>query len=294
MGPTGSGKSYLAERVAEAWDAQLVNADAFQVYRGIDIGTNKPAERNKYELLDLKHPSEWFGVGEWVSLALEVLQRCWGTGRSVVVVGGTGLYIRALFEEYQDLFPAPDPDVRAHVTGLEAEGGLERLAHELITRSSDLAGRIDLANPARVRRALERLLGGGQPLEVKLPPFRKLKWAMTPALSQLEPLWPCRIADMLQMGWAAEVESLLSSGVHPSDPGMRAIGYQYIVELLCGRLTEDEVKRSVLRSTRSYAKRQLTWLRSEPVLSTFVPGVVEPDHLDLAFEHLMQFIRFEG
>src|SRR5471030_1762482 len=109
MGPTASGKTEVAEALADQLCAQLVNADAFQIYQGMDVGTAKPLRKADYRLVDIRNPSEGFGVGEFVTLAQEVLSECWEAGKNVVVVGGTGLYMRALFEEYAEMAQAPDP-----------------------------------------------------------------------------------------------------------------------------------------------------------------------------------------
>src|SRR5689334_19868989 len=125
MGPTGAGKSAVAERLAEEFDARLVSADAFQVYRGLDIGTNKPEYGSKCALIDVVDPTEEFGLGQWVGLAQQELERCWELARNAIVVGGTGLYVRALFEEFADLRPPPDPDLRRLLEDREQREGLD-------------------------------------------------------------------------------------------------------------------------------------------------------------------------
>src|SRR5688572_23240532 len=113
MGPTASGKTDLAEHLADETGAQLINADAFQVYKGFDIGTAKSVNANRYELIDIREPDESFGVGEFVQLANAELERLFAGGTSAIVVGGTGLYVRALFEEYEAMSGPPDPQLRA-------------------------------------------------------------------------------------------------------------------------------------------------------------------------------------
>src|SRR5436305_809189 len=108
MGPTGSGKTGLAEAIARELGAGLVSADAFQIYRHLDIGTAKPRNKDIYDLLDIRDPNETFGVGEWVKLAQPIAEEHFQKDRHLVVVGGTGLYIRALFEEYAEMSGEPD------------------------------------------------------------------------------------------------------------------------------------------------------------------------------------------
>lgn len=264
MGPTGSGKSHLAEALASHWDAQLVNADAFQVYRGLDIGTNKPKDRGQYELLDLVEPTETMGVGLWVLRAKSVLENLWAQGRSAVIVGGTGLYVRALFEEYSDLAPAPPESLRQQLMERERSEGPGVLADELVRLQPDTV--VDLKNPVRVRRALERHYTHGQPQRVALPPFRKMKLGMDVVPEVLDVRLKERTLSLLSEGWPEEVAALLQKGVPLSAPGFRAIGYLSVAGFLSGETDWDRTVESVYRATRQYAKRQRTWLRSEPGL----------------------------
>ena len=158
MGPTASGKTALAEGLADRLGAVLVNADAFQAYRGMDVGTAKPENRGRYRLLDIKKPDETYGVGEFCVRAAEELHGVHEEGRSAVVVGGTGQYVRALFEEYRDLMPDPDPALRARVDREAGGGGVGGPRHGAsATGLPRSPPRTDLRNPVRVTRALERI-----------------------------------------------------------------------------------------------------------------------------------------
>ncbi len=264
MGPTGSGKSAVAEALAERLGAQLVNADAFQVYRGFDIGTNKPENRPAYKLLDLKDPHEWYGVGEFVLDALTALLECWERGQSVVLVGGTGLYIRALMEEYADLGTAPDPALREQVQQWRAAEGIEGLQRRLLDANPNAD--VDWQNPLRVSRALERALAPSQPITLTLPEFQKLKLGLSISLEALEPKLAARVNQMMERGWREEVERHLANGVAKDAPAMRAIGYIPLVECILGHAEWPETMHNITLETRQYAKRQNTWLRSEPNL----------------------------
>lgn len=265
MGPTGSGKSPVAEAVAEHTGALLLNADAFQVYRGLDIGTNKPADRSRYRLLDMVGPMDAFGVGPWIRAALEELASAYANGQNVVVVGGTGLYVRALFEEYADMGDAPDPQLRARLMERERREGLDALVADL--RKAGRAEGVDLANPVRVRRALERALGAAGTLAFRLPPFRKFKVALVPPRDALDAVLADRVTRMWNAGWPEEVEALLTHGVPETAPSFRAIGYQSVASFLRGRSTRQETEAAIAQQTRRYAKRQRTWLRTEPLLT---------------------------
>lgn len=261
MGPTASGKTELAEALAETIGADLLNADAFQVYRGIDIGTAKPHDRDRYRLLDLVDPDQPFGVGEWTRMAVRELEELYRAGRSAIVVGGTGLYIRALFEEYSEMRAPPDPALRARLNATP----IETLRSRLIELRPDLAMTVDLANPVRVRRALERLEAPlAEPLH--LPPFRKLKLALNPPQGKLEERIIYRIFEMVQNGLTQEIEGLRRQGFRRDDPGFRAIGYRPFWDVIEGKLSPEEATATTIVDTRRYIKRQRTWLRTEPNL----------------------------
>ncbi len=268
LGPTGSGKSDFAEALADRTGALLLNADAFQVYRGLDIGTNKPSRRSKYHLLDLVDPREPFGVVPWVQAALPLLAQAYAEGRSVILVGGTGFYVRALMDEFADLRAAPDPELRAHLMAREQQEGLAALVAELEATAPDIAAQTDLKNPVRVRRALERLQAApANPIQ--LPPFARQKLALLPEPEWLNERLVARTAQLLAQGWMEEVEGLLAGGVTIEDPAMRAIGYRDVVEFLLGKLSREELEDQINIATRQYAKRQRTWLRTEKGLVSY-------------------------
>lgn len=263
MGPTASGKTQIAERLADALGARLVNADAFQVYRGLDIGTAKPAARDRYALIDIKDPEESFGVGEFVERALEAIHSAPGP---VVVVGGTGLYIRALTEGYADMRRMPDPALRTALEEEERTHGLPALVDKLRRLDPQRASQVDTLNPVRVRRALERALAPGDPIKpLPLPgPVVKIGLYVEPEL--LGERIDRRVHEMLDAGWLEEVVGLAARGVPETAPAMRAIGYRAMLSLASNSLDRVETIEQVRLETRRYAKRQRTWLRSEPRL----------------------------
>lgn len=269
MGPTGVGKSDLAEWLAERFGAQLLNADAFMVYRGLNIGTNKPRDKERYLLLDIKEPDDDIGVGEWVSLAVDHLQGLYEQGRSAVVVGGTGLYVRALFEEWQNLYPAPTPELRAALESELRSAGLEALAGRLRDLAPEVACRTDLKNAVRVRRALEIVIGGSTPLAFALPPFAKVKIGLDLPIESLDERLHDRTVQLLASGWLEEVQSLAERGVSADCAAMRAIGYRTLLRVVGGELLLEEATPSIQLETRRYAKRQRTWMRTEPRIEMF-------------------------
>lgn len=272
MGPTASGKTALAEALANALDAQLINADAFQVYRGLDIGTAKPENRARYKLLDLKEPTESFGVGEYVNLASAVLWDLFHEKRNAVVVGGTGLNIRALTEGYKEMAPAPDPELRAELMRRQESEGLAALAQDLALRSPEVAAQVDLRNPARVRRALEKVLDPRPQISVTLPSFRQKKLALIPKTEISNARIDLRLRFMVHNGWVDEVRRLVGEGIPREAPGLRAIGYRGLYDHVLGVLSLVSAMEGIAAETRQYAKRQRTWLRSEPNLSVLEDG----------------------
>lgn len=260
FGPTGSGKSELAEALADRITAALINADAFQVYRGLDIGTNKSGRKGDYALIDIKSPHEGYGVGEFVQDANHELARIYEQGKNAIVVGGTGLYIRALFEEYRDLAPAPSTDLREKLQAaplVELLADLDRLSPGL---------RIDRHNRIRVQRALERALAPTAPIDFRLPPFRKVKLGLEIDPLKLGNALDRRVLNLLDKGWIGEVQGLLSMGVLEDSPAFRAIGYAEISQYLSDKLTFEGLVETIQLQTRQYAKRQRAWMRSEPNL----------------------------
>lgn len=260
MGPTASGKTSFAEALADQTGCQLINADAFQVYRGLDIGTAKSERRSDYLLMDLIEPTEDFGVGAWIRHAVAALEELARAGRGAIVVGGTLYYIRALFEEYADLREPPDPELRLALNRRTTE----ELNEELRARDPEAAATVDPANRVRVQRALERL--ESVPLRFTLPPFRKLKLGLDPDPAGLRDRIGLRVHRMVAEGWRQEVEELMVQGVPREAPGMRAHGYRAFWDVAAGASTLDEILPGIAVEVAQYAKRQRTWMRAEPNL----------------------------
>lgn len=279
MGQTASGKTDLAEGIADSLGAQLINSDAFQVYRGMDIGTAKSDRRADYELLDIREPDEAFGVGEWVPLAADVLKGLHSSGRDAVVVGGSGLNVRALFERYDAMANAPDPLLRASLNARFAQEGLEPLAAELKSRDPVAAERTDLRNPVRVIRALERSIAPTKSITFELPAFCQVKFAIATPVETINRRISDRVGEMLKNGWLEEVESLKRAGYGPNAPGFRAHGYRELWRVLSGEMTLEAAVESIVLQVRRYAKRQKTWLKTEPGLTML--------DADSAFEQAM-------
>jgi tRNA dimethylallyltransferase len=289
MGPTASGKTELAEELADVLEAELINADAFQVYRGMDIGTGKPKNRDRYHLVDIRDPDEPYGVGEFCRRSLAVLERLWSLAKNAIVVGGTGLYIRSLFEEYDGLRPNPPDELRSALQAELHRDGLGPMRQRLLDLDPSAAQEVDLKNPLRVTRALERLLDDRPSLEIKLPAFQRVKVGIDVERDTLNARIESRVRGMVQNGWVEEVKRLLDQGYGPENPGFRAIGYIPLAESLLGQTELEEATAATIAETRRYAKRQRTWLRSEPGLVNIKSA--ESERLSEALAAIQSFLQ---
>ena len=285
MGETASGKTDLAERLAAELSAQLVNADSFQVYRGMDIGTAKSESKDLYELIDIRNPDEQFGSGEWVVLASQVLEKVFVEGKSAVVVGGSSLNIRALFEGYSTMSPPPDAALRADLNARFKTEGLQSIVDELSRVDPEGAKSVDLKNPIRVIRAVEKALNPEAPIKFRLPPFSKVKFAIQSPVEVISRRIQERTVEMTRNGWLEEVAALQRAGYGPSTPGFKAHGYRELWRVLEGEIRLDEAVDSIVLQVRHYAKRQRTWLRAEPNL-TVLHSDIGSEPFRQALDHL--------
>ena len=266
MGPTASGKSAVAEELSASLNARIVNADAFQVYRGLDIGTNKPVNRGLYELIDILEPWDSCTAGRFVSLARPICVREAEAGRHCIVCGGTGLYVRALFEEYTEMGPPPNVELRKRLQDdLRRHGPNELLRREGI--NPEEAPREALANPVRLVRLIEQRRSVTPEADPQ-PAWRarRFKFGLRLPREALQKRMEKRLAAMGQNGWQQEVESLIKGGASPEWPAFKAIGYCEMIACCEGALSPKEAYTRILVQTQQYAKRQMTWLRMEPGL----------------------------
>lgn len=275
MGPTGSGKSDLAEALADDLRGELINADAYQAYRGFTIGTAKPERAERYHLLNILDPSEPYGVGEFVVRASEAIRTIFSRIDTAIVVGGTGLYVRALMDGFDAMGAPPSPEVRAHYAlRLESEG-LAALVHELGQRNPTIAATTDLRNPRRVTRALERLDSLCQPIQADIPVCQRLKLGVHWSTDKLDARIAIRLDQMFQKGWLEEIHDLVANGVEKDAPAMDAIGYRALYDVAGGKASLAEARDNIYTATRQLAKRQRTWLRKEPNLHWIEPEPFE-------------------
>ncbi|MCL6520891.1 MAG: tRNA (adenosine(37)-N6)-dimethylallyltransferase MiaA [Firmicutes bacterium] len=298
VGPTAVGKSEVALALAERFGGAVVTADSAQVYRGLDVGTDKPPldQRRKipHYCLDLAEPVAEFSVASWLSAARDAIAACRRSGRLPIVAGGTGLYVEALLRGYT--FAPHSPQLRRQlVRRLEAEG-LEPLLRELAARDPEACRRVDRANPRRVVRALERaLLAPGRTLsgDPAGPPAGERARTDRELLGRVVVVGLCRdreelaarirrrIVREMEDGLLEEVRGLLARGVPPSAASMQALGYRQLAAHLLDGLPLERALERLERDTRRFAKRQMSWFRNRLSGATWFnlslggPGPVE-------------------
>ena len=283
LGPTASGKSRLALRLAERLPVEVVSVDSALVYRGMDIGTAKPtaAERAAvpHHLVDVVNPDETYSAGRWreeaVAICLEVL----GRGKLPLLVGGTMLYYRALAAGLDEL-PSRSPALRAEIDAEAAQRGWPALHAELAKVDAESARRIAPNDAQRVQRALEVWRLTGRPLSRqhgarKAPlPFTLAGFALVPAdRAALHRRIAERFDAMLRDGLVDEVRGLKARfAIDARAPSMRAVGYRQVLELLAGKVSPAGMREQAIAATRQLAKRQMTWLRSRaPEFAALAP-----------------------
>lgn len=296
VGPTASGKSRLALALARAVDGELVNADALQVYRGFDVGTAKPSAAERaavpHHLIDILDPSERYSAGRFAADARAALAQIRRRGRRPILVGGSGLYLRALLDGIGPL-PAVEPAIEAELAERLAREGLPALRLELERLDPAGAERLAPGDTQRTLRALGVALSSGRPLSewIARQPFGRVTIAavrvgLTLDRTLLYDRIARRVDEMLAAGWLREIRLLLDSGLDPSLPAFQAIGYRQLAAHFRSECSLDEAVESTVRATRRYARRQLTWFRRDDRIRWFDAAV--PDLVDQVREFVGQ------
>lgn len=269
-GPTASGKTDLAIHLARQLHGEIVNADSRQVYRGMDIGTAKPTPEQRamvpHHLLDVAWPSEEFTLTRYTALAHAAIGEIWGRGKLPVLVGGTGLYVRAVVQGYRVPEAPPDPALRRELEHEAAERGPAALLARLRAVDPVAASRIDGQNVRRVIRALEVSLALGVPfsaLQRREPPYSSLTIVLHGSRAVLYTRADARLQAMLDAGFEAEVAHLLDAGYDPALPAMSALGYRELAAARRGAMGREAAIEATRTHTHDFIRRQITWFRAE-------------------------------
>ena len=278
-GATATGKSELAVSLAKEINAEVVNADSMQVYKGMDIGTAKLTNEERggitHHLIDVLDIKDEANVAWYQQIAREKIDQILSTGKSVVVVGGTGLYIKAILDDLN--FPDTDPAVRQKITD-EAEKLGNDVMHERLAKLDPAAAlAIPKENIRRVIRALEVIELTGKPFTANLPRQESSKYpdakqfGLVLDRENLDEKIDKRVEDMWARGFAREVSTLMTKGLEQSGTAKKALGYMQIMNYLNGESDEAFAKEETKRVTRAYARRQETWFSRDERIKWLAP-----------------------
>jgi len=273
-GPTAAGKTAVGLELAEEFGAHIVSADSVQVYRYMDIGSAKPSlierARVPHHMIDIRDPNEYFSAGDYVREGRECIEKILKKGLIPLVIGGTGMYIRLLLGGIVSTSPT-EPELRKNLRLEEERDGPGVLFKRLARVDPESAARIGASNISRIVRALEVFgLTGRRLSELQREhafrdrPYRCLLIYLSPDRDLLYQRIDNRVDSMVRVGLLEEVGQLHERGYGPELKSMQSLGYRHMGMVLAGKMDLDDAIRLMKRDTRRYAKRQLTWFRSEP------------------------------
>jgi len=270
VGPTAAGKSGLAIEIAMALAAEVVNADSMQLYRGMDVGTAKLTSAQRrgvpHHLLDVWDVTEQSNVADYQRLARVAVQGLLDRGITPVLVGGSGLYVRAVLDRLD--FPGTDPRVRARLESELAELGPRALHDRLAEADPGAAATILPRNGRRIVRALEVITLTGRPFTAVLPAHESIydvvQIGVDPDPDDLDRRIEVRVEEMFAHGLVEEVRSLVGRGLRDGPTASRALGYAQVLRMLDAHITADQARDLTVRATRRLARRQRSWFHRDP------------------------------
>lgn len=278
-GATATGKSDIALEIADRIGAEIINADSMQLYRGMDIGTAKlkVSERRgiAHHMLDVLDVSEDSTVAWFQERARNAISEIHSRGLNAVIVGGTGLYIKAILDDLN--FPDTDPQVRANLEKMSEDFGTAYLFQRLQELDPEAAQAIDRANIRRIIRALEVIEITGKPFTANLPREDSslypdaLQFGLVMDRELLRDRIDQRVDRMWNEGFVAEVDALVEQGIRRGTTAQRALGYSQILAMRDGALTEEDAKEETKRASRQYARRQETWFSRDRRIQWIAP-----------------------
>ena len=284
-GPTASGKTSLSIALAQRYDAEIVSCDSMQIYKGMDIGTAKPTREEMagipHHMLDVVDPREDFSVSRYCEMATAIVDDLLARDKTVIIVGGTGLYMDALIRG-NDFAPCPSTGMREKLEKQADAEGMEAMLALLASIDPVAAEKLHIADRKRILRALEVYYETGETITA-----HNEKTKLLP--SRYEPVWFAlqdedrqalydridrRVEIMLQEGLIDEIRALLAAGIPEKATSLQAIGYKEFIDAMNGQCSIEEAAALVKQSSRRYAKRQLTWFRRNHAIHwlTRAPG----------------------
>ena len=278
-GATATGKSDIALDIAEQIGAEIINADSMQLYAGMDIGTAKLSVGQRrgipHHLLDVLSVKQDSTVAWYQQLAREQISEIHSRNKHVVLVGGTGLYIKAVLDDLN--FPDTNPEVRTRLESEAEEYGADSLFTRLQELDPAAALAIDRANTRRIIRALEVIEITGKPFTANLPREDSsrfpdaLQFGLAMEREHLRERIDLRVEKMWEQGFVAEVDALIADGILEGSTAQRALGYSALIAMRAGEMTEEDAKEETKRSTRQYARRQETWFSRDARIQWIAP-----------------------
>lgn len=293
VGPTAAGKSALALELAERFGGEIVGADSRQIYRRMDIGTAKPTPEERarvpHHLIDSVEPDQPYDLARYQREAYAAVDAIAARGRLPLLVGGTGLYVRAVTEGYQLPAVEPRPEWRRAMEERAARIGAEALHAELAACDPRAAARIDPRNVRRVIRALELAEAGVSAASEPEPRYRVLRLGVGRPRAELYRRIDDRIDAMLAAGWLDEVRRLLQAGYNRRLPSMSGLGYRDLVAYLLGERTFAEAVTATKHGTHRFARQQGTWFRPDDPQIRWLDGG-DPASLDRAIRAVGEFL----
>ncbi len=278
-GATATGKSDIGIEVAQSIGAEIINADSMQLYKGMDIGTAKLSVDEQsgipHHLLDILSVREDSTVAWYQELARRTISEIHARNKHAVIVGGTGLYIKAILDDLN--FPDTDPAIRARLESEALEFGTDSLFARLQVEDPAAALAIDRANTRRVIRALEVIEITGKPFTANLPREDSsrfpdaMQFGLVMEREHLRERIDLRVDRMWEKGFVAEVDQLIKDGILEGATAQRAIGYSSLIAMRAGLMTEEEAREETKRATRQYARRQETWFSRDARITWVAP-----------------------
>ncbi len=272
VGPTAVGKSDMGLELAKHYNGEVISADSMQVYRHMDIGTAKlPVLEQQgivHHMIDVVSALDTFTVHDYAAIARPILQDIHARGRLPIIVGGTGLYVRALIDHFDFTQTKRNMRLREQLASEAREAG-SGILHERLQKLDPVsAARIHQNDERRLIRALEVVLETGQPMSKSYQgeesPYTPILLGFTMERLRLYARIDQRVHGMIDQGLVAEVEALLSMGCTAAHTSMQAIGYKELTGYLAGDSSLDQAVEAICQATRRYAKRQLSWFRADP------------------------------
>lgn len=280
VGPTATGKSALGIAIAKAVGGEVINADSMQLYRGMDIGTAKLAEAERdgvpHHLLDIWDVTQTASVAEYQERGRACIDALHDRGLTPVLVGGSGLYLRAVLDRIE--FPGTDPALRAQLEAQVERIGSAAMHARLAASDPAAASAIAPENARKIVRALEVIAVTGRPFTAALPAYDDpiydtVQIGLDLPTASLDRRIAKRVDHMIELGFEAEVRALDAVGLRQGVTASRALGYAQLLAVIDGRLTLDQARAETAQGTRRFVRRQRSWFRRDPRIRWFKPSV---------------------